>query len=135
MDALRRTHFAILDVLRRTEGNALGAFGLNPPECPCRIIAFAQHWRLRDYCDHEALPSLLIVAAPIKRPYIWDPAPSVSAIRYFLQAYFHVALLEWLPASRDSGNNGLDEYAQAISECVDRAGARIHRGLIALLLP
>jgi polyhydroxyalkanoate synthase subunit PhaC len=29
-----------------------------------------------------------------------------------------VHLLEWLPASRQTGNNGLAEYMLAISECV-----------------
>lgn len=121
LDALRRAQFAVIDVLRRTQGNTLGAFGLSPTECPYRIVASGQQWRLRDYAEHEASSSflsLLIVAAPIKRPYIWDLAPSTSAIRYCLREHLHVFLLEWLPASRRSGNNGLVEYAQAISECV-----------------
>ena len=121
LDDLRRAQFAMMDVLRRTQGNALGAFGLSPTECPYRIVASGQHWRLRDYAEHEtssSFPPLLIVAAPIKRPYIWDLAPSASAIRYCLREHLHVFLLEWLPASRRSGNNGLVEYAQAISECV-----------------
>ena len=121
LDALRRAQFAVIDVLRRTQGNTLGAFGLSPTECPYRIVASGQQWRLRDYAEHEASSSflsLLIVAAPIKRPYIWDLAPSTSAIRYCLREHLHIFLLEWLPASRRSGNNGLVEYAQAISECV-----------------
>ena len=121
LDALRRAQFAMMDVLRRIQGNALGAFGLSPTECPYRIVTSGQHWRLRDYAEHEtssSFPPLLIVAAPIKRPYIWDLAPSASAIRYCLRERLHVFLLEWLPASRRSGNNGLVEYAQAISECV-----------------
>jgi polyhydroxyalkanoate synthase len=58
------------------------------------------------------------VAAPIKRPYIWDLSRSASAIGYCLREEFHVRLLEWLPAARDTANNGLDEYAQAISDCI-----------------
>jgi polyhydroxyalkanoate synthase len=58
------------------------------------------------------------VSAPIKRPYIWDIAPSVSAIRYCMRNRLHVYLLEWMPASRDIANNGLDEYGQGISECI-----------------
>ena len=34
LDALRRAQFAMMDVLRRTQGNALGEFGLSPTECP-----------------------------------------------------------------------------------------------------
>jgi len=29
-------------------------------------------------------------------------------------------LLEWLPASSTTGNNGLEEYTLAISECIQR---------------
>jgi polyhydroxyalkanoate synthase len=39
---------------------------------------------------------VLIVAAPIKRPYIWDLTPAVSAIRYCLGAGLRVYLLERL---------------------------------------
>jgi polyhydroxyalkanoate synthase len=92
--------------------------GLGPEESPYRIVAAGSHWRVRDYSDDAASPRLLIVAAPIKRPYIWDLAPSASAIRYCLQQRLHVHLLEWMPASRQSSSNGLDEYVEAIRECV-----------------
>jgi polyhydroxyalkanoate synthase subunit PhaC len=62
---------------------------------------------------------LLIVAAPIKRPYLWDLAPSSSALRYCLRQGLRVYLLEWTPPSRSNGSAGLAEYAeQAISEAV-----------------
>ena len=115
-DALNRASFATVDVLRRALGHALGAFGLDPDECPYRIVGFGPHWRLRDYGGHDRSLSLLIVATPIKRAYIWDLAPFVSAVRYCIRAGLHVHLLEWMPASQQ--NNGLDEYAEAISECV-----------------
>ena len=113
-----RAPFAAIDILRRALGNGLGAFGLDPDECPYRIVGFGPHWRLRDYGGHERSLSLLIVATPIKRAYIWDLVPSVSAVRYGMQAGLHVHLLEWLPASHRNQNNGLDEYTEAISECV-----------------
>ena len=115
-DAFGRASFATVDVLRRALGHALGAFGLDPDECPYRIVGFGPHWRLRDYGGDDRSLSLLIVATPIKRAYIWDLAPSVSAVRYCIRAGLHVHLLEWMPASQQ--NNGLDEYAEAISECV-----------------
>jgi polyhydroxyalkanoate synthase len=118
LDAYSRTQFSIADVLRRAQGHAFGAFGLDPNECPYQVIASGPFWRLRDYAKHDTAPSLLIVAAPIKRPYIWDLAPTASAIRYCLGRDLHVRLLEWLPASRTTGNNGLAEYAEAISNCV-----------------
>jgi polyhydroxyalkanoate synthase len=104
--------------MRRAQGDVLSALGLGPDECPYRIIASGAHWRLRDYAHDAVSPSLIIVAAPIKRPYIWDLTPSVSAIRYCLDQGLGVHLLEWLPASRDTGNNGLDEYASAIFACI-----------------
>jgi polyhydroxyalkanoate synthase len=66
------------------------------------------------------MPSILVVAAPIKRPYIWDLAPSASAIGYCLEQRQRVHLLEWMPASHRNAKNGLDEYARAIAECVAR---------------
>ena len=39
-DALNRASFATVDVLRRALGHALGAFGLDPDECPYRIVGF-----------------------------------------------------------------------------------------------
>ena len=109
---LIRGLFGQVDVLRRAQGNLVGAFGLNPSECVYRIIASGPYWRLRDYGNDATSRSVLIVAAPIKRPYIWDLTPSTSAIRYCLEAHLHVHLLEWLPASPGTGNNGLDEYAR-----------------------
>ncbi len=118
MDAVIRAQFGIVDVVRRLQGNAVAAFGLGPDECRYQTIASGSHWRLRDYGDRDASRSLLIIAAPIKRPYIWDLAPSVSAIRYCLRQDLDVHLLEWMPASHSTSDNGIDEYAVAISDCV-----------------
>lgn len=121
-DALPRAHFALGDVLRRMQGTALEALGLGPQECPYQVIASGPHWCLRDYGSHAASPSLLIVAAPIKRPYVWDLAPSVSAIRRCLGEGLHVYLLEWVPDSSRTEDNGLDAYADAVAECADISG-------------
>ena len=118
LDAYGRTQFGIADILRRAQGHAFGAFGLDPNECPYQVIASGPFWRLRDYTKHDIAQSLLIVAAPIKRPYIWDLTPAASAIRYCQGQDLRVRLLEWLPASRTAGNNGLTEYTEAIAECV-----------------
>jgi|SRR5208337_4229545 len=93
LNALHQAQFSWTDVLRRAQGDAFEALGLGPNECPYRVVALGSHWRLRDYTDHDASPCLLIVAAPIKRPYIWDLAPSVSAIRHCLRQRLHVFLL------------------------------------------
>jgi polyhydroxyalkanoate synthase len=118
LDAFRRAQFGLTDILRRAQGDAVGTFGLDPSESSYQVIDSRDHWRLRDYGHQGSSRSLLVVAAPIKRPYIWDLAPSVSAVRYCLRQGLHVYLLEWMPASRHTGNNGLDEYALAISNCV-----------------
>ena len=118
LDALRRVPFGIADIMRRLQGDAIGAFGFGPSECPYRTIASGHNWRLRDYGNNDKSHSLLIVAAPIKRPYIWDLFPSASTVRHCLREGLHVYLLEWIPASYRSGNNGLDECAFAVSDCV-----------------
>jgi poly[(R)-3-hydroxyalkanoate] polymerase subunit PhaC len=118
INALRRAQFDVSDILRRAQGNVVGAFGLNPQESPHKIIMSHVYWRLRDYGGDDRSRSLLIIAAPIKRPYIWDLAPSISAIRFCLHQGFRVQLLEWMPASPNAGNCGLDEYVLAISEAV-----------------
>jgi polyhydroxyalkanoate synthase len=116
--------FGMTDLIRRAQGNAFGAFGLDPIESPYRVIFSGAFWRLRDYGGHDTAQTLLIVAAPIKRAYIWDLAPSVSAIRYILGHHLHVHLLEWLPASQATAQNGLTEYVKAISECVARISSK-----------
>ena len=122
LDRFGRAQFALVDLLRRSRGDAVAALGLGPSECPYRVTASGPHWRLRDY-GGDATPSLLIVAAPIKRPYIWDLAPSASAIRGCLREGLRVHLLEWLPASRDDGHIGLDDTALIIADCVARVAA------------
>jgi poly[(R)-3-hydroxyalkanoate] polymerase subunit PhaC len=124
LDTCRQVHFGMTDLIRRAQGDAFGAFGLDPIESPYRVVHSGPFWRLRDYGGPDTGRSLLIVAAPIKRPYIWDLAPSASAIRYILGHSLHVHLLEWLPASQTTGKNGLAEYAKAISECATRISSK-----------
>jgi polyhydroxyalkanoate synthase len=118
LDALNRAQFDVSDVIRRAQGDLIGAFGLDPSECQYRIIISHPYWRLRDYGGDDRSPSLLIIAAPIKRPYIWDLTPSTSSIGFCLRQGLHVQLLEWVPASSHAGNYGIDEYILAISEAV-----------------
>lgn len=123
VDSFRRLQFGLMDVMRQAQGGLLGALGAGPDERPCQIAASGAYWRLRDYGGRGASRPLLIVAAPIKRPYIWDLSPAASAIGCCLQGGLHVNMLEWLPASSDTGSCGFDECASAISECVARAQA------------
>src|SRR5262245_43101984 len=82
LNAFNRAPFAMSDILRRAQGHAFGTLGLGPSECPYQIAASGPFWRLRDYGNDTTAPSVFIIAAPIKRPYIWDLSPTVSAIRY-----------------------------------------------------
>ena len=113
--------FGLMDILRKAQGEALEGLGFGPTECGYEVLASGAHWRLRDYGGPNVGAALLIVAAPIKRPYIWDFAPSVSAVRYCLRRGLRVHLLEWTPPSRRDSNAGLAEYAgQAIGEAIAR---------------
>ena len=115
LNALIRAQFDVSDLIRRAQGNVVGAFGLDPSECPYRTNTSHSHWCLRDYGGEDQSPSLLIIAAPIKKPYIWDLTPPTSFIRFCLRQGLHVQLLEWLSAASHVGNYGLDEYVLAIS--------------------
>ena len=115
---LRLAHFAMMDRLRRAQGDALDALGLGPRECSFKLLRSGPHWRLRAYGGPDAAPPLVMVPAPIKRPYIWDLTPSVSAVRYCLNRGFRVYLLEWMPPEADGGAD-LDAYTGlAIDACV-----------------
>jgi hypothetical protein len=48
INALSRAQFEVSDILRRAQGNVVGAFGLNPQESPYQIISSGAYWRLRD---------------------------------------------------------------------------------------
>jgi polyhydroxyalkanoate synthase len=116
--ALFVAHFVMTDKLRRAHGDALDVLGLGPRECPFQLISSGRHWRLRAYGGPDAAPLVLMVPAPIKRPYIWDLTPSISAVRYCLHTGFRVYLLEWIPPNSDR-SVGLDAYGgRAIAACV-----------------
>lgn len=108
---------------------ALGRLWFAPAECRYRIVASGRHWRLRQYLGSGSGPLVLIVAAPIKRPYIWDLTPSASAVGHCLREGFAVALLEWLPPSAERDGGGLEDYAgtaihDAVVAASERAGGR-----------
>jgi polyhydroxyalkanoate synthase len=107
----------ILDLVRQMHGDTLELLGLGPAECDYRIVASSVRWRLRQYAQGD-MP-LLIVTAPIKRPYIWDLAPEVSAVRRCLEGRLGVYLLEWLPPHVGDDSAGLEDYAgRAIEEAI-----------------
>lgn len=111
---LRAAHHAAMDGLRRAHARTLDLFGFGAHECAYEVMASGPHWRLRHYSGPQTAASILLVPAPIKRPYIWDLAPSVSAIRFCLDCGFGVHLLEWQPPAEGDGHAGIDDYAGAL---------------------
>ena len=116
-ETCQRAQLGWNDILRRAQGEVISTFGLGAIEHPYDVIHSGSHWRLRHYGHRDGLRPVLVVSAPIKKPYIWDLAPSVSAVGYCLQQGLNLFLLEWMPASRRSGNPGIDDCTTAIDDC------------------
>jgi polyhydroxyalkanoate synthase len=115
--------FEQLDRLRRVQGMAMDSFGFGPSESPHQIVFSEAGARLRRYgAGDRSGPLVLIVPAPIKRPYIWDLAPERSAVRRCLETGMQVCLIEWQECSEEFG---LAEFAERlILDCLEAAGAR-----------
>lgn len=118
LEPLWMLQFAGLDLARRAEGRALDAAGFGPKEQASGMAATGTHWRLRDYGGDrsEAMP-VLIVASPIKRPYIWDLAPDLSPTALCLRQGLRVYLLEWLEPAPETRGAGLADYTKAVLDC------------------
>lgn len=118
--------FESLDRMRRFQGWGLDGFGLGPHESAYRIVFTRAAVRLRLYGPEQTgSPVLLIVPAPIKRPYIWDLSPERSVVRRALDHGFEVYLLEWSEPERAETLLGLEEYAGAIlEECIEAIAER-----------
>ena len=114
--------FEQLDLVRRAQGRLFDAAGLGPLETPYREIHREPGVTLRRYgSGAESGPLVLIVPAPIKRPYIWDLSPEVSAVRRCLAAGARVLLADWQSAPACFG---LADYAERlILACLDAAHA------------
>jgi len=115
--------FEQLDRMRRAQGGMMDALGLGPEEQPYREVHRQAGVALRRYGGEEAAggPVVLIVPAPIKRPYIWDLFPEVSVVRRCLEAGASVCLADWQPAPPQLG---LADYAgRLILACLDAARA------------
>ncbi len=99
----------------------LESAGFGPAETPFRIVHAQAGVKLRRYGDAQAEgPALLIVPAPIKRPYIWDLAPQISVVRHCLEQGLRVYLAEWTRPSDGDQALGLADYGNdLLSVCVD----------------
>jgi len=92
--------FSLDDSARRAAGRLLENAGYGPHEMAWNRID-GSCFRLRRYVQsaENKLP-ILIVPAPIKRPYIFDLLPNVSVVRRLVEAGFVVYLYEW-PEEKD----------------------------------
>ena len=116
--------FAAADEMRRWYGFVLDLW-LARTETPSRLLLERSGMKLRDYGDEGNRPSLLIIPAPIKKPYIWDLTPSVSTVLACLQAQFRVYVLEWPETPPNGPDNGLAVYVdELILECAKAIGER-----------
>jgi polyhydroxyalkanoate synthase subunit PhaC len=118
--------FALADVVRRAQGAVLDLAGLGPRECSYRIVSAGPGWRLRSYSGSENRPAMLIVSAPIKRPYIWDLAPAMSAVRLCARQGFHIFLLEWIPPEDAERGRGLVEFVDDVGRAVACVAAEVN---------
>src|SRR5213592_4480332 len=99
--------FFMSDALRRSLGWLLDDAGLAPHEAPWHIVLKQSDLQLRRYDQQaETAGPVLIVPAPIKRPYIFDLLPEVSVIRRLTEAGFSVYLSEWCEEGSASGDLG-----------------------------
>jgi len=99
--------FFTSDVLRRSFGRLLDHAGLAPQEAAWHSVLKQSDLQLRRY-SHDAgtAGAVLIVPAPIKRPYIFDLLPRVSVVRRLTEAGFSVYLSEWREGEGASGDLG-----------------------------
>jgi len=116
------TGLAIVDEMRRWYGRTLDVAMLRS-ETPFRFVLERPGVKLRAYGQQPGGAVLLIVPAPIKKPYIWDLRPPISVVRRCLDMGFDVYALEWTESRPDDAENGLSSYAdRLILECVDAIG-------------
>lgn len=116
-----------LDRLRRAAGDLLELGGWGPVSRPFEAVSARPGAVLRRY-GRDGSP-VLIVPAPIKRPYIWDLSPEVSVVGRLLAAGFDVHLLAWT----ERREAGLADYAwRLIDAAVDDVAAATGRDAVIL---
>lgn len=103
------------DRLRRLAGRWLDAAGLGPVETPARRVHAGRGIEVLGYGGApQPAPVLALLPAPIKRPYIWDLAPSVSVVRRCLERGLNVYLLRWADPAEARLDLGLADYADTL---------------------
>jgi poly[(R)-3-hydroxyalkanoate] polymerase subunit PhaC len=112
------TGLAVVDEMRRWYGHSLDVV-MSRGETPFHIVLERPGVKLRTYGRPPRRPVLVIVPAPIKKPYIWDLTPTVSVVRRCLSAGLGVYLIEWTESPPEP-ETGLPAYAdRLIAKCLD----------------
>jgi len=115
-----------MDRSRRARGDMLDRAGYGPQQTPSTILHSEPGLNVRRYGvpgepTAADAPAVLIVPAPIKRPYIWDLAPDVSVVRRWLERGYRVYLAEWVALPDTHDHFGLDDYADHLLAASRRA--------------
>ena len=110
-----------MDRYRLAQRDMLDLAGFGPQESPYTILYSEPGLNVRRYGKPgNDGPVLLVVPAPIKRPYIWDIAPDNSVIRRCLAEGMQVYLAEWTQVASAEHPFGLADYADTLmSRCVE----------------
>ncbi|MBI2312715.1 MAG: alpha/beta hydrolase [Betaproteobacteria bacterium] len=117
---LPHAYFEQMDRSRRLQGAMFDALGLGPVETPSRVVLSKPCVTLKAYGDNAAGPAALLVPAPIKRAYIWDLAPELSAVRRCLDGGLRVYLAQWEAPGEEQQQLGLDDYCERLPlACVE----------------
>lgn len=114
--------FRQIDQIRRGHGALLDSAGWGRHETSYRIVYSEPGVNLRKYVggSNSRGPVLLIVPAPIKRPYIWDLAPHISVVRRCLDQGMQVYLAEWTDPNSAEQGWGLEKYGDTlIAACIN----------------
>ncbi|NIA52124.1 alpha/beta fold hydrolase [Massilia sp. TW-1] len=126
MGALGAQALKHMDRSRKARGDMLDRAGYGPQQTPSTLLYTEPGLALRRYGAPAEVtanggPAVLIVPAPIKRPYIWDLAPEVSVVRRWLEHGYRVYLAEWLALPDTHDHFGLDDYGDHLLTACRRA--------------
>ncbi|MFS2020778.1 alpha/beta hydrolase, partial [Massilia sp. CT11-108] len=114
MGALGAQALKNMDRSRKARGEMLERVGYGPQQTPSTVLHTEPGLNVRRYGAPADIapnggPAVLIVPAPIKRPYIWDLAPDISVVRRFLERGYRVYLAEWVALPDTHDHNRLDD--------------------------
>jgi len=121
--------FFMSDALRRSLGSLFDGAGLAPQQASWRVVLDQSDFRLRRYGRQGGTAGpVLIVPAPIKRPYIFDLLPEVSIIRRLTEAGFSVYLTQW--REQKSASADLGKCVGSLRIALDKIAAEHKRAPI-----